>query len=142
MRVWPGRPYPLGVIAEPWDLGSGGYDVGNFPVNWSEWNGRYRDSVRRFWRGEPQQVTEIATRLAGSSDLYAHDARRPAASVNFVCVHDGFTLRDLVSYERISAGLSRLLPESRARLRRRERRDQAAAGSSPAHASATALACR
>jgi isoamylase len=79
-------------------VGAGGYDVGNFPVNWSEWNGRYRDTVRRFWAGAPQQLGDLATRLAGSSDLYSDDGRRPSASINFVTVHDGFTLADLVSY--------------------------------------------
>jgi glycogen operon protein len=87
------------LIAEPWDIGDGGYDVGNFPVNWSEWNGRYRDTVRRYWRGDQQQLGELATRLSGSSDLYADDGRRPSASINFVTVHDGFTLNDLVSYD-------------------------------------------
>jgi isoamylase len=88
------------LIAEPWDLGEGGYQVGNFPVGWTEWNGRYRDSVRRFWRGDGGQVSEFATRLSGSSDLYEHTGRRPSASINFVTCHDGFTLADLVSYER------------------------------------------
>jgi glycogen operon protein len=88
------------LIAEPWDLGEGGYQVGNFPVLWTEWNGRYRDCVRRFWRGDGGTVAELATRLAGSSDLYAHNGRRPYASINFVTCHDGFTLHDLVSYER------------------------------------------
>ncbi len=87
------------LIAEPWDTGQGGYDVGNFPVNWSEWNGRYRDTVRRYWKGEQQQVADLATRLTGSSDLYSRDARRPDASVNFITAHDGFTLADLVSYD-------------------------------------------
>jgi isoamylase len=87
------------LIAEPWDLGHGGYQVGNFPVLWTEWNGRYRDCVRRFWRGDGGTVAELATRLAGSSDLYAHNGRRPYASINFVTSHDGFTLHDLVSYE-------------------------------------------
>jgi isoamylase len=86
------------LIAEPWDLGEGGYQVGNFPALWSEWNGRYRDSVRDFWRGEPSTVGELASRLTGSSDLYQNDTRRPVASINFVTSHDGFTLRDLVSY--------------------------------------------
>jgi glycogen operon protein len=88
------------LIAEPWDLGEGGYQVGNFPVLWTEWNGRYRDCVRRFWRGDGGAVGEMATRLAGSADLYAHNGRRPYASINFVTSHDGFTLQDLVSYER------------------------------------------
>jgi glycogen operon protein len=87
------------LIAEPWDIGEGGYQVGNFPPLWSEWNGRYRDSVRDFWRGEPSKVGELASRLTGSSDLYQNDTRRPFASVNFVTAHDGFTLRDLVSYD-------------------------------------------
>jgi isoamylase len=86
------------LIAEPWDLGEGGYQVGNFPPLWSEWNGRYRDTVRDFWRGEPESVGEMASRLTGSSDLYEADGRRPVASVNFVTAHDGFTLADLVSY--------------------------------------------
>jgi glycogen operon protein len=86
------------LIAEPWDLGEGGYQVGNFPVGWTEWNGRYRDSVRRFWRGDGGQVSELATRLAGSSDLYEQSGRRPYASINFVTAHDGFSLADLVSY--------------------------------------------
>ncbi len=86
------------LIAEPWDVGPGGYQVGNFPVLWTEWNGRYRDTVRRFWRGDGRTVSELATRLAGSADLYAHNGRRPHASINFVTSHDGFTLHDLVSY--------------------------------------------
>ncbi|MGE3509406.1 MAG: glycogen debranching protein GlgX [Vicinamibacterales bacterium] len=86
------------LIAEPWDLGEGGYQVGNFPVLWTEWNGRYRDTVRRFWRGEGGTVSELATRLSGSNDLYASSGRRPYASINFVTAHDGFTLADLVSY--------------------------------------------
>jgi glycogen operon protein len=86
------------LIAEPWDLGEGGYQVGNFPVLWTEWNGRYRDSVRRFWRGDGGTVSELATRLAGSNDLYAHSGRQPYASINFITSHDGFTLHDLVSY--------------------------------------------
>jgi isoamylase len=87
------------LIAEPWDLGEGGYQVGNFPPQWSEWNGKYRDTVRDVWRGQPAIVGELASRLTGSSDLYQSDSRRPSASVNFVTAHDGFTLRDLVSYE-------------------------------------------
>jgi len=86
------------LIAEPWDLGPNGYQVGNFPVLWTEWNGKYRDCVRRFWKGHGGAVGELATRLAGSSDLYAHNGRRPSASLNFITAHDGFTLRDLVSY--------------------------------------------
>jgi len=86
------------LIAEPWDLGEGGYQVGNFPVGWAEWNGKYRDSVRRFWRGDGGQVSEVATRLAGSSDLYERSGRRPYASINFITAHDGFSLQDLVSY--------------------------------------------
>src|SRR5258708_3619521 len=86
------------LIAEPWDIGEGGYQVGNFPPLWSEWNGRYRDSVRDFWRGEPSKVGDLASRLTGSSDLYQNDTRRPFASVNFVTAHDGFTLRDLVTH--------------------------------------------
>ncbi len=87
------------LIAEPWDLGTAGYQVGNFPVLWSEWNGRYRDTTRAFWRGEPKVVADLGYRLTGSSDLFADDGRRPHASVNFLTTHDGFTLRDLVSYE-------------------------------------------
>lgn len=86
------------LIAEPWDLGEGGYQVGNFPVGWTEWNAKYRDTVRRFWKGDGGVVSEMATRLAGSSDLYEHSGRRPYASINFVTAHDGFTLQDLVSY--------------------------------------------
>jgi len=86
------------LIAEPWDLGNGGYQVGNFPVLWAEWNGKYRDSIRKFWRGDESQVPEIAYRLTGSSDLYQENGRNPHASVNFVTCHDGFTLKDLVSY--------------------------------------------
>jgi isoamylase len=86
------------LIAEPWDVGDGGYQVGNFPPLWTEWNGQYRDTVRDFWRGEPHTLAEFASRLTGSSDLYQADSRRPIASINFVTAHDGFTLRDLVSY--------------------------------------------
>jgi isoamylase len=86
------------LIAEPWDLGEGGYQVGNFPVGWAEWNGRYRDAVRAFWKGDGGMASELATRLAGSSDLYGWSGRRPYASINFVTAHDGFTLNDLVSY--------------------------------------------
>jgi glycogen operon protein len=86
------------LIAEPWDVGEGGYQVGNFPVRWTEWNGRYRDTMRDFWRGAQTGVADIAYRLTGSSDLYQSDGRRPYASVNFVTAHDGFTLNDLVSY--------------------------------------------
>ncbi|WP_034214388.1 glycogen debranching protein GlgX [Actinoplanes subtropicus] len=86
------------LIAEPWDVGDGGYQVGGFPPLWTEWNGKYRDSVRDFWRGEPASLGEFASRFTGSSDLYEHDGRRPAASINFVTAHDGFTLEDLVSY--------------------------------------------
>jgi glycogen operon protein len=90
----------LKLIAEPWDLGEGGYQVGNFPVLWTEWNGRYRDTVRRFWTGDARQVPDMGFRLTGSSDLYEDDGRHPQASINFVTAHDGFTLRDLVTYER------------------------------------------
>jgi isoamylase len=86
------------LIAEPWDLGEGGYQVGNFPSKWTEWNGKYRDTVRRFWRGDGGVVSDLATRLSGSSDLYEQSGRRPYASINFVTAHDGFTLADLVSY--------------------------------------------
>lgn len=88
------------LIAEPWDLGPSGYQAGNFPSPWAEWNDRYRDAVRRFWRGDAGQVPELATRLAGSSDLYERGGRAPTAGINFVTAHDGFTLADLVSYEK------------------------------------------
>ncbi len=87
------------LIAEPWDVGPGGYQVGNFPPGWTEWNGKYRDTVRDFWRGTPGTLGEFGSRLTGSSDLYQDDGRRPYASINFVTVHDGFTLTDLVSYD-------------------------------------------
>jgi glycogen operon protein len=86
------------LIAEPWDLGAGGYQVGNFPVLWTEWNGKYRDAMRAFWKGEDRGVAEVATRIAGSNDLYEQSGRRPYASINFITAHDGFTLHDLVSY--------------------------------------------
>ena len=86
------------LIAEPWDIGSGGYQVGGFPSSWSEWNGRYRDCVRDFWRSQPSTLPEFASRLMGSSDLYQMNGRRPVASVNFITAHDGFTMNDLVSY--------------------------------------------
>ncbi|KOG87562.1 glycogen debranching protein, partial [Streptomyces varsoviensis] len=86
------------LIAEPWDVGEGGYQVGNFPPLWTEWNGKFRDTVRDMWRGEPRTLAEFGSRLTGSSDLYQGDGRRPLASVNFVTCHDGFTLHDLVSY--------------------------------------------
>jgi glycogen operon protein len=86
------------LIAEPWDVGPGGYQVGNFPPGWTEWNGKYRDNVRRFWKGDGGTANEIATRLCGSSDLYEWSGRKPYASVNFVTCHDGFPLQDLVSY--------------------------------------------
>jgi glycogen operon protein len=87
------------LIAEPWDVGPGGYQVGNFPVLWTEWNGKYRDTVRKFWRGEGGTAADLATRLAGSSDLYEYGGRKPYASINFVVAHDGFSLQDLVSYD-------------------------------------------
>ncbi|MEW5853565.1 MAG: glycogen debranching protein GlgX [Myxococcota bacterium] len=86
------------LIAEPWDLGAGGYQVGNFPVLWTEWNGRYRDAVRKYWKGDPAQAADLAWRLTGSADLYESNGRRPYASINFITAHDGFTLHDLVSY--------------------------------------------
>jgi isoamylase len=86
------------LIAEPWDLGPGGYQVGRFPILWAEWNGKYRDTVRRFWKGDTAQTADLAYRLTGSSDIYDHSGRQPHASINFVTAHDGFTLRDLVSY--------------------------------------------
>jgi isoamylase len=90
---------PVKLIAEPWDLGEGGYQVGNFPLGWMEWNGKYRDTVRKFWKGDMGLHSEIATRLAGSADLYENTRRPPSASINFVTAHDGFTLNDLVSFE-------------------------------------------
>ena len=86
------------LIAEPWDVGEGGYQVGNFPVLWAEWNGKYRDAVRSFWKGDESRIGEMAYRLTGSPDLYQHNGRRPYASINFITAHDGFTLNDLVSY--------------------------------------------
>jgi glycogen operon protein len=86
------------LIAEPWDLGEGGYQVGNFPVGWTEWNGKYRDTMRAYWKGDGGLIGEMAYRLTGSSDLYEHGGRRPYASINFITCHDGFTLHDLVSY--------------------------------------------
>lgn len=86
------------LIAEPWDLGEGGYQVGNFPVGWTEWNGKYRDTVRAYWKGDGSIIGELGYRLTGSSDLYAHNGRTPGASINFITAHDGFTLTDLVSY--------------------------------------------
>jgi glycogen operon protein len=88
----------LKLIAEPWDIGEGGYQVGNFPAGWAEWNGKYRDTIRRYWKGDGGQASELAYRLSGSSDLYEGSGRKPFASINFVVAHDGFTLRDLVSY--------------------------------------------
>ena len=88
------------LIAEPWDVGEGGYQVGNFPARWSEWNAKYRDAVRAYWKGDGGLIGDLASRLTGSSDLYAHNGRRPYASVNFITSHDGFTLQDLVSYEK------------------------------------------
>jgi glycogen operon protein len=90
---------PLKLIAEPWDLGPGGYQLGNFPPGWAEWNDAYRDAVRRYWRGDEGMLGEFARRLTGSSDLFEHSGRRPWASINFVTAHDGFTLEDLVSYD-------------------------------------------
>jgi glycogen operon protein len=87
------------LIAEPWDVGPGGYQVGNFPVLWTEWNGKYRDTMRRFWKGDGGLASEVATRIAGSSDLYQADGRKPYASINFITCHDGFSLQDLVSYD-------------------------------------------
>src|SRR4029079_17862235 len=86
------------LSAEPWDVGPGGYQVGNFPVGWAEWNGKYRDCVRRFWRGDPGQVPEFAQRLTGSGDLYEKHGKGPWSSINYVSCHDGFTLHDLVSF--------------------------------------------
>ncbi len=88
----------LKLIAEPWDLGPYGYQLGNFPPGWAEWNGQYRDTIRRFWKGEQGLVADLASRVAGSSDIFGYRGRRPWASINFITVHDGFTLQDLVSY--------------------------------------------
>src|SRR5207249_5663658 len=87
------------LIAEPWDLGEGGYQVGNFPPGWTEWNGKYRDAIRRYWKGDERQVADLGYRLTGSGDLYEQGGRRPSASINFVTAHDGFTLADLVAYD-------------------------------------------
>ncbi|MFT5162715.1 MAG: isoamylase [Alteromonadaceae bacterium] len=87
------------LIAEPWDIGPGGYQLGSFPASWSEWNDEYRDTIRRFWRNEPGQLATFARRLHGSSDIFEHNGRRPDAGINFITSHDGFTLRDLVSYQ-------------------------------------------
>jgi isoamylase len=87
------------LIAEPWDLGVDGYQIGRFPIGWAEWNGRFRDTARRFWRGQPAEIGDLASRLSGSSDLYETSGRTPQASINFIACHDGFTLQDLVSYE-------------------------------------------
>ncbi len=87
------------LVAEPWDVGEGGYQVGNFPIQWTEWNGKFRDTVRKFWRGDSGQLGDLGFRLTGSSDLFQDDGRHPGASINFVTAHDGFTMRDLVSYE-------------------------------------------
>jgi len=97
LRAEPTLAY-VKLIAEPWDVGLGGYQLGNFPAGWSEWNGRYRDGVRSFWRGDAGKIGEFAERIAGSSDVFRHDGRKPTASINFVTAHDGFTLADLVSY--------------------------------------------
>ena len=88
------------LIAEPWDPGPGGYQLGQFGARWAEWNDRYRDSVRKFWRGDPNSAAELAQRLRGSADLFEDSGRPPLSSVNFITSHDGFTLTDLVSYER------------------------------------------
>ncbi len=122
------------LIAEPWDLGVGGYQVGQFPVLWTEWNGKYRDTVRSFWRGDAGSTSEMATRLAGSSDLYEHSGRRPYASINFVTAHDGFTLHDLVSYDhqaqrsqpREQPGRREPQPQLELRSRRTDRRPRGA----------------
>jgi glycogen operon protein len=87
------------LVAEPWDVGHDGYKLANFPVLWAEWNGRYRETIRRYWKGDDRQAAEVGSRLAGSSDLFKVSGRRPTASVNYVAVHDGFTLNDLVSYD-------------------------------------------
>ena len=125
------------LIAEPWDVGEGGYQVGQFPVLWAEWNGKYRDTVRRFWKGDGGQLSDFAYRLTGSSDLYQFDGRKPYASINFVTAHDGFTLCDLVSYNqkhneangddnRDGSRQQRLLEHGRRRPHRRSRDQQPA----------------
>src|SRR6185437_10783589 len=86
------------LIAEPWDIGPNGYQLGNFPPGWAEWNAQYRDTVRRFWKGDQGLMADLASRLAGSSDMFGYQGRRPWASINFITAHDGFTLSDLVSY--------------------------------------------
>ena len=91
--------YRAKLIAEPWDPGPGGYQLGSFPPEWAEWNDRYRDTIRRFWRGDADQASEFARRIHGSADLFERGGRDPFASVNFVTSHDGFTLRDVVSYQ-------------------------------------------
>ena len=129
------------LIAEPWDLGEGGYQVGNFPTKWTEWNGKYRDAVRRFWRGDGGALSELATRLAGSSDLYEQSGRRPYASINFITAHDGFTLADLVSYNDKHNEANgeqqrrRREPQPQLELRRRRRRPTTGASSICARAS-------
>ena len=135
------------LIAEPWDLGHGGYHVGDFPAGWSEWNDRFRDGVRRFWRGDGS-MPEMATRLTGSSDIFDRRGRRPRASVNFVTAHDGFTLDDLVSYDRKhnEANLEENRDGSRRELQlelRRRGADRRSATSSPCASarSATFLPC-
>ncbi len=116
------------LIAEPWDVGEGGYQVGKFPPLWAEWNGRYRDVVRRYWKGDDGQLAELGYRLTGSSDLYQRDGRHPTASINFVTAHDGFTLHDLVSYnDKAQRGQRRRQPrrvqrQSLLQLRRRKGR--------------------
>ncbi len=115
-------------IAEPWDAGAGGYRAGGFPVRWTEWNDRYRDTVRRFWRGEAGQAAGFATRLAGSSDLYQAGGRGPRASLNFVTAHDGFTLDDLVSYGLTARRTPRWTTGAGARRRRQRRRSCARTG--------------
>jgi isoamylase len=97
VRAEPALAY-VKLIAEPWDVGYGGYQLGRFPSGWSEWNDRYRDTVRAFWRRDGGRIGELAERLAGSSDLFRHDGRKPSAGINFITAHDGFTLNDLVSY--------------------------------------------
>ena len=132
------------LIAEPWDVGPGGYQVGNFPPQWTEWNGQYRDTVRDFWRGEDATIGEFASRITGSSDLYASSGRWPVASINFVTAHDGFTLRDLVSYNEKhneanqDDNTRRREPQPLLELRRRGR-DRRPAGAGAARAAAAQL---
>ena len=127
------------LIAEPWDVGEGGYQVGQFPVLWAEWNGKYRDTVRRFWKGDGGMLSDFAYRLTGSSDLYQFDGRKPYASINFITAHDGFTLCDLVSYNQKHNEANRRRQQRRHRQQRlvehgRRRADRRSRHQQPARA--------